>query len=154
MLQIDLQNEQNFQPVPAERDFQAWVQAALQRVYAELEQTIRIVDEAESQQLNAQFRGIDKPTNVLSFPAEDSPYLAYTQLGDLVLCAPVVQHEAQQQGKAVDAHWAHMVVHGMLHLQGFDHQQEQEAEQMEALEIEILRTLGHTNPYFPQVVKS
>ncbi len=147
MLRIDLQNDENLQPVPSRDDFQRWVGASLQQDYLELEQTIRIVDDAESQQLNATYRGIDKPTNVLSFPADPSEYLDYTQLGDLVVCAPVVAREAREQGKTVQAHWTHMVVHGMLHLQGFDHTNETDAAEMESLEIEILASLGHTNPY-------
>ncbi len=147
MLRIDLQNDENLQPVPSPDDFERWVAASLQQDYPELEQTIRIVDDAESQHLNATYRGIDKPTNVLSFPAEPNEYLDYTQLGDLVICAPVVVREAQEQGKTEQAHWAHMVVHGMLHLQGFDHTNDADAAEMEALEIEILASLGHTNPY-------
>ena len=150
MLRIDLQNDDDLQPVPALSDLNNWVAASLQQDYAELEQTIRVVGEEESRQLNASYRGMDKPTNVLSFPAESSDYLEYTQLGDLVICAPVVAREAHEQGKTVQAHWAHMVVHGMLHLQGFDHADDADAEDMEALEIEILASLGHTNPYRSQ----
>jgi probable rRNA maturation factor len=124
------------------------VRAALRSPLGPLEQTIRIVDEAESRLLNREYRGRDKPTNVLSFPAELPPgLLDYQCLGDLVICAPVVEREALEQGKRAQAHWAHLVVHGMLHLQGMDHQTETEAAEMEALEIEILHTLGHTNPY-------
>jgi len=146
-LEIDLQNDAGLQAVPTTEQFETWVRAGLCDDYTKLEQTIRLVDEVESRQLNSAFRGIDKPTNVLSFPSEPSPYLDYTQLGDLVICAPVIEREARTQGKSPAAHWAHMVVHGMLHLQGFDHQQAKQAAQMEALEIEILQTLGHTNPY-------
>jgi probable rRNA maturation factor len=120
---------------------------SLQSDFSQLEQTIRVVDEPESQLLNKTWRGKDKPTNVLSFPAEDSEYLDYDHLGDLVICAAVVKAEALQQNKKPVSHWAHMVIHGMLHLQGFDHVTDSEAEQMEAKEIEILTTLGHTNPY-------
>jgi len=145
---IDLQNDAALPGVPDVASFGCWVAAALRRDYPRLEQTIRIVDEAESRQLNREYRGRDKPTNVLSFPAELPPGIVdYQLLGDLVICAPVVAAEAAAQGKPVEAHWAHLVVHGMLHLQGYDHQTGDQAREMEALEIEILATLGHTNPY-------
>ena len=148
ILRIDLQNDSGFREIPEPALFERWVRAALQRPYKELEQTIRIVDEAESRRLNRDYRGRDKPTNVLSFPSElPSELLDYECLGDLVICAPVVEAEAREQGKPLQAHWAHLVVHGMLHLQGLDHETEAEAARMEALEIEILKTLGHTNPY-------
>ena len=143
---VDLQNDSNFEPIPTENQFERWVSAALRRQYEQLEQTICIVDEAQSRELNHRYRGKDRPTNVLAFPA-DSDLLDYDNLGDLVICAPVVRAEAHEQGKTEEAHWAHLVVHGMLHLQGFDHQSEQQAAEMEALEIEILDTLGYTNPY-------
>ena len=144
---IDLQNESNSSSIPDIQLITHWVSAALTADYSVLEQTIRIVDESESQQLNKSYRAQDKPTNVLSFPADDSSYLDYVHLGDLVICAPIVEQEAQQQQKPLVAHWAHMVVHGMLHLQGFDHIDDEDAQKMEALEIEILAGLGHTNPY-------
>ena len=144
---IDLQNELNLAAVPDVVLLRRWVNAALQQAYSDLEQTIRIVDEDESQALNRAYRSKDHPTNVLSFPAEASEYIDYDNLGDLVICAPIIEREAQQQGKSVAAHWAHMVVHGMLHLQGYDHLDDEQAAQMESLEIEILATLGHTNPY-------
>jgi probable rRNA maturation factor len=143
---VDLQNDSNFEAIPAEEQFERWVSAALRKDYRELEQTICIVNEAQSRELNQRYRGKDRPTNVLAFPA-DSDLLDYDCLGDLVISAPVVRAEAREQGKTEEAHWAHLVVHGMLHLQGFDHQSEQQAAEMEALEIEILDTLGYTNPY-------
>ena len=146
-IQIDLQNDDNIPDVPAVDLIQDWVSHSLISKHQQLEQTIRIVDESESRLLNKTWRGKNKPTNVLSFPAEDSEYLDYDHLGDLVICAAVVAAEAAQQNKDLYAHWTHMVVHGMLHLQGFDHMTDAEAEQMEAKEIEILATLGHTNPY-------
>jgi probable rRNA maturation factor len=146
MVSIDLQNDDALVPVPSLDQFTLWVESSLLQSFANLEQTIRVVTEAESQSLNAQFRGIVKPTNVLSFPA-DSEYLDYECLGDLVICVPIIALEAQQQAKDNTTHWAHMVIHGMLHLQGFDHQNDQEADEMEALEIKILSTLGHTSPY-------
>ncbi len=147
MIEIDLQNDEGIENVPDQSLFQRWVEASLQQSYAHLEQSIRIVDEEESRILNRDYRAQDKATNVLSFPAEASEYLDYDNLGDLVICAGVVEREAEQQGKALSAHWAHMVVHGMLHLQGYDHISDEQAEKMESLEIEILATLGQTNPY-------
>lgn len=146
-IKIDLQNDSDLPNVPDERQLASWVEQALQQVYPGLEQSIRVVDEVESRQLNKAYRGKDRSTNVLSFPSEQSELLDYDYLGDLVICAVVVEAEALQQGKSLTAHWAHMIVHGMLHLQGYDHLDESEAEQMEALEIEILAALGHTNPY-------
>lgn len=144
---IDLQNEPGFTDIPTLDLFKRWVGQSLQQAYADLEQSIRIVDEAESQQLNLAYRAKDKPTNVLSFPAEVNELIDYDYLGDLVICAPVVAAEAAVQGKSLEAHWAHMVIHGMLHLQGYDHIKDSDAAQMESLEIEILAALGHTNPY-------
>ena len=146
-IKIDLQNDSDLPNVPDERQLASWVEQALQQAYPGLEQSIRVVDEVESRQLNKAYRGKDRPTNVLSFPSEQSELLDYDYLGDLVICAVVVEAEAAQQGKSLTAHWAHMIVHGMLHLQGYDHLDESEAEQMETLEIEILAALGHTNPY-------
>jgi len=143
---LDLQNESVATLIPAAEQVQQWLTAALQSDYARLEQTIRIVDEPESRTLNQQFRGKDSATNVLAFPA-DSDLLDYDCLGDLVICAPLVAAEAKAQGKTEDAHWAHLVIHGMLHLQGYDHQTAAQAARMEALEVEILDTLGYTNPY-------
>ena len=108
--------------------------------------TIRIVDEAESQELNRRYRGKDKSTNVLSFPY-DGDMLDVPILGDIVICGPVVAMEAQQQGKEPRAHWAHLVVHGCLHLLGYDHVQESEAEVMEACERKILAGMGFPDPY-------
>ena len=132
--------------LPAEADFLRWAQAAY-RDDAAAEVLIRLVDAAESQALNRDYRGKDKPTNVLSFPFDVPPGIPNEHLGDLVICAPVVQAEASEQGKPVESHWAHMVVHGMLHLQGFDHIEDAEAEEMEALEREILARLGYPDPY-------
>jgi probable rRNA maturation factor len=146
MVRIDLQNEESIEAIPDLQQLTRWVESSLLKQYDNLEQTIRVVDDAESRALNLRFREIDAPTNVLSFPA-DNEYLDYQCLGDLVICAPVVATEALQQGKTQFAHWAHMVVHGMLHLQGFDHQTDAEAKKMEALEVEILSTLDYINPY-------
>ena len=105
--------------------------------------TIRVVGTAESRQLNRTWRGKDKPTNVLSFPAGD----VADELGDLAICAPVVAREAREQGKALQAHWAHMVVHGVLHLLGYDHENDRDAGRMETKEAGILKQFGYPDPY-------
>lgn len=112
---------------------------------------IRIVGAAASRRLNAQYRGKDKPTNVLSFPAAPLERELDGSLGDLVVCAPVVASEARAQQKAPAAHWAHMVVHGVLHLHGFDHENARQARVMEGLEVEILRGFGYQDPYRPVI---
>ena len=109
--------------------------------------SIRVVDQAESQSLNSQFRGKDKPTNVLSFPSAVPAEIDPDYLGDIVICAPVVEREAAEQGKPVAAHWAHMLTHGILHLQGHDHVEAEEAEAMENLERELLKQMGYDDPY-------
>ena len=127
--------------------FQSWAAAALQEVAEDCELSIRIVDAAESQQLNRDYRGKDKPTNVLSFPFESPVPLQPRLLGDLVICAPVVTAEAAEQGKAELNHWAHLTIHGCMHLLGYDHINDDEAEQMENREIAILRQFNIENPY-------
>jgi probable rRNA maturation factor len=132
--------------VPAGALFQRWADAAADLgVHAEL--SIRIVDEAESAELNQSYRHKTGPTNILSFPCEVPSGVPNDLLGDLVICAPVVEREAREQGKLAEAHWAHMVVHGVLHLRGYDHLHDVEAEQMESMEIQILSGLGYPNPY-------
>jgi probable rRNA maturation factor len=143
---IDLQNDESLTNLPNQQDFETWVDAALMQDFDNLEQTIRLVGKAESRALNLQYRAKDTPTNVLSF-VTGNDYLDYECLGDLVICAPIVEQEAHQQNKPLQAHWAHMVVHGMLHLQGYDHQKTTQADEMEALEVKILSTLGYSNPY-------
>lgn len=115
----------------------------------EAEVSIRIVDEAESQLLNARYRNRDSPTNVLSFPADLPAYIELPLLGDLVICAPVVAREARQQHKALQAHWAHMVIHGALHLAGYDHSDDAQARLMETLETDIMTQLNYPPPYAP-----
>jgi probable rRNA maturation factor len=135
--------------LPSSPSFHRWVEAALKgarrRKPAEL--AIRIVDTDEGRALNAQYRGKDYATNVLSFPAELPPGIDLPLIGDLVICAPVVAREAAEQGKPAASHWAHMTVHGVLHLLGHDHIVEAEAERMEALETRILAGLGIPDPY-------
>lgn len=133
--------------LPSAEQLAQWAQAAY-RGDAEVYVALRVVDEPESQALNAQYRGKDKPTNVLSFPMEmELPEGEMPILGDLAVCAAVVQTEAAEQGKTSHAHWAHMLVHGVLHLQGYDHIEEVDAERMEGLEREILADLGYPDPY-------
>lgn len=143
-LQVATQNTDN---LPSEAQFIAWFEQAVQSFQEQAEVTIRIVDEFESQSLNRDYRGKDKPTNVLSFPFEAPPGVELDLLGDLVICRQVVEHEAEEQNKALLAHWAHMVVHGTLHLLGYDHIDDEEAEEMESLEISIMNALGFDNPY-------
>jgi len=133
--------------VPGEGAVRRWVEAALEGRREAAELTVRIVDEEESAELNQAYRKKQGPTNVLSFPFEAPPGVELSLLGDIVICAPVVAREAREQGKAPEAHWAHMVVHGSLHLLGYDHIEAAEAEAMEALETAILARLGYPNPY-------
>ncbi|PSF06000.1 rRNA maturation RNase YbeY [Marinobacter fuscus] len=146
LLTVDLQLACGHQPLPALEQFEQWAQLAwLEDVESEV--TVRVVDEDESRALNHQYRGKDKPTNVLSFPFEAPEGITVPLAGDLVICAPVVEQEAREQGKSAPAHWAHMVIHGMLHLQGHDHINDDEAGIMEAIEIRLLSQLGFANPY-------
>lgn len=137
--------------LPAAASFRKWVAAALAGHTRQAELAIRIVDEAEGRSLNLRYRGKDKPTNVLSFPADLPEGLPegvrLPLLGDLVICAPVVAREARDQGKPLRAHYAHMTVHGALHLLGLDHENDRDAARMEQLEREILATLGVADPY-------
>ncbi len=146
-LEVEIQNATETVDLPSKETFNQWAQAALVKEIEAAEVVIRIVDEAESQTLNLDYRGKDRPTNVLSFPFEAPPQVPCNLLGDLVICAPVVMREAEAQNKSALSHWAHMTVHGMLHLQGFDHLDDNEAEIMEARERQILRELGFSDPY-------
>jgi probable rRNA maturation factor len=147
-LELDLQLASTASALPQHADFELWCRTALssQRDIAEL--TIRVVDETEGRELNQEWRGKDYATNVLSFVAEIPPgILDIPLLGDLVICAPVVAREAAEQGKPLVAHWAHLVIHGCLHLLGHDHIEDDEAEIMESLERHLLASLGYPDPY-------
>ena len=136
--------------LPDESQFQTWLDAVIPQFQEESEVTIRLVDTAESHELNLTYRGMDKPTNVLSFPFEAPPGMEMPLLGDLIICRQVVEREAKEQNVSLDSHWAHMVVHGSLHLLGYDHIEEDEAEEMEGIETEIMLALGYEDPYIAE----
>ena len=144
---IDIQYAITPEGVPAGEQLRQWVQLALAGRADNAELSVRVVDEAEITALNHLYRGKDFPTNVLSFPYEAMPGVESALLGDVVICAPVVAREAVEQGKPVESHWAHMVIHGVLHLLGHDHHDAAEAERMEALETQLLGQLGFPDPY-------
>ncbi len=159
-LELDIQNPAELNNIPCNESLLLWVDSALQEKLTNtaISLVLRVVDAAESQSLNTQFRQKNSPTNVLSFPFEmpqEIPELGtlnpaenlIRHLGDLVLCAPIIEQEALQQGKTLTQHWAHMIIHGMLHLQGYDHLETSQAEEMETLEIDILKQLGFPDPY-------
>ena len=149
---VDLQVASDAGSVPDEGAIRGWIAAALDRVGQDgvTEVSVRIVDEDEGRQLNQSWRGRDYATNVLSFPAMDEglPPEVPRPLGDIVICAPVVEREAAEQRKQVSDHWAHLIVHGALHLAGFDHEADADAAEMESLEKEILQAGGVADPYF------
>ena len=146
--QIDWQIACDEQQLPSVEQFQSWVDAALQNItHKTFELTIRLVNLDESQQLNYQYRHKNKATNVLSFPFEVPNGIELNLLGDLVICAHVVEQEAKAQNKALFDHWAHMVIHGCLHLLGYDHINDTDAQEMETLEITILAKLAINDPY-------
>ena len=145
-VKVDLQNVCAGKPIPSQAELQQWASAAWLGT-GNPEITLRVVDATESTELNSQYRDGDYPTNVLSFPCELPEGIDLDLLGDLVICASVVSREAHEQGKTLQAHWAQMVIHGMLHLQGYDHQNEQQASIMEGLEVRILNGLGFPDPY-------
>lgn len=149
---VEVQLACRSEALPPLADFRRWAECALQGAAGEV--CVRVVDGEESEALNGKYRGMRTPTNVLSFPAGDFPTHASRPagalpLGDVVVCAPVVEAEARQQAKAMSDHYAHMVVHGVLHLRGHDHITDREAEDMEHLEAAILRKLGVAAPWPP-----
>ena len=148
---VDLQiATENIEGLPTEEQIVQWATAAVQPEGVEVEMTVRIVDESESHDLNLTYRGKDRPTNVLSFPFECPDEVELPLLGDLVICRQVVEREAAEQEKPLMAHWAHMVVHGCLHLLGYDHIEDDEAEEMESLETQIMQGLGFDDPYLAE----
>ncbi|WP_367680374.1 rRNA maturation RNase YbeY [Candidatus Fukatsuia anoeciicola] len=143
-LQIACVNKQN---LPSKTTFQSWLDAVLLQFQTVFEVTIRLVDNTESHYLNLTYRSKDKATNILSFPFEAPAKIVSPLLGDLVICRQLIEQEARQQNKILLAHWAHIVVHGTLHLLGYDHITDDKAKKMEILETKIMQTLGYLDPY-------
>jgi probable rRNA maturation factor len=143
---VDVQYATGAREVPDSRKIRKWARACLEGIKEDAELAIRIVDEKEGAELNRYWRAKKKATNVLSFPAGENP-IAPELLGDIVICAPVILREARAQGIKPDAHWAHMVIHGILHLLGYDHLNDKDARQMETIEIKKLKSLKFSNPY-------
>ncbi len=144
---VVIQNVSSVTNIPDNKKLESWAMEALNDKNKEAEVTLRIVDEEEGKALNKNWRNKDYATNVLSFPIGETFEQAPDLLGDIVICAPVVEREANEQGKKVEAHWAHMIVHGLLHIQGYDHEVASDAEKMEEEEIKILDQIGFANPY-------
>ena len=149
---IDFEDATGICPIASDQVV-SWVESLASEIEEASELVIRVVDANESQKLNKTFRDKDYPTNVLSFPADIQLPEGPTILGDIAICLPVVKREADKQSKRFDQHFAHMVVHGCLHLMGYDHEDEDDADQMEAKEIGILENLGYPNPYLSQEQK-
>ena len=149
--ELEVQRATTLASVPDNDQFQLWVDAALDGKSNQFSLSIRIVDETEAQSFNRDYRNKDYATNVLSFPAELPEGLPtvirQSQMGDLLICAPIVAHEATEQRRSETDHWAHLTIHGVLHLLGYDHEQADEADVMESLETEILAKLGISDPY-------
>ena len=148
-LEIHVQDASSCQSVPSFESLRTWVRCALGNDRRG-ELTVRIVDEPEGAELNERYRHAQGATNVLAFAADDPGFLPKEELplvGDLVICAPVLEREANTQGKSLEAHWAHVSIHGALHLLGFDHHRDEEAQAMELREIELLEALGFSDPY-------
>jgi len=147
MVAIELQNAAPEFNIPDESEFQSWAKKIDTSENDQQIVALRIVDEEEMSKLNSQYRQKAGPTNVLSFPADLHEEIDIPFIGDVVVCAPVVIKESVDQGKSEISHWAHMTVHGILHLQGYDHINETDAEQMESIEIRVMNELGFENPY-------
>jgi probable rRNA maturation factor len=147
VVELDIQRATDA-PAPSDDDLRRWCELALRQRTADSELTIRLVDETEGRELNRTWRHKDYATNVLSFPADvPDELLDIPLLGDIVICVPVVGREAAEQAKALQAHWAHLVIHGCLHLLGYDHLEDEEAEEMEGLERALIAELGYPDPY-------
>ena len=153
VIEVTVQDAREFQDdeVPASSEFTQWVNLAGSELVGDSQLTIRVVDAAESQQLNKQYRDKDRPTNVLSFTYQDDELLAETNtghlLGDLVICATIVSQEAANKRCQAKDHWAHLTMHGVLHLLGYAHETEQQAAEMETLEAQLLKSININNPY-------
>lgn len=139
-IHLTLQNASSLAELPTKKQFIKWAKTALR---VDTQVTIRIVDKDEGRALNLAYRGKDYATNILTFTLTEVPHL----MGDIIICAPVVIEEVQAQQKPIEAHFAHLTVHGILHLHGYDHETEKQAELMESIEIETLKKLGFPNPY-------
>lgn len=144
---VDIQYAYRDKCTPDRKTIKKWIKVILIEFRDNAEVTIRIVDENESKSLNSKWRKVNGPTNVLSFPAEVINSVDTSFLGDVIICAPVVIREAMEQNKTAEAHWAHMIIHGILHLLGYDHINGHDAEVMESLEVKFLEKLGYGNPY-------
>jgi probable rRNA maturation factor len=144
---VDIQMASASEEAPDPQSIERWIGAAIGDQRESTELSVRIVDAEEGKALNEQFRGSTGATNVLSFPFENESPQPLPLIGDIVICAPVVAKEAREQNKALNAHWAHMMIHGVLHLLGYDHQNENDANLMETLETEIMQGLGFPPPY-------
>lgn len=148
LVDLDLQIAvEDREQLPSEEEINQWLSSAVATQKDEAEVTVRIVEEQESHELNLQYRGKDKSTNVLTFPFDMPAEIELPLLGDLVICKDVVEREAHEQGKPLKAHWAHMLIHGGLHLLGYDHIDDDEAEEMESLEVQLMLSLGFNDPY-------
>ena len=146
-LNIDIQRVCSLKSIPSDEKFQRWSEAAMTGRTTATELNIRIVEDYEITTLNSQYRGKKKSTNVLSFPFDAVTPEPMPVLGDIVICAPLVFREAQEQSKSIEYHWAHLVVHGILHLLGYDHEKDNDAKIMETLESEILTKMNYPEPY-------
>jgi probable rRNA maturation factor len=150
-IDLEVQVATTAKTLPHPAQIKQWVSEALAEIEQDVELLIRIVDKEEIQQLNKRYRKKDKPTNVLSFPHNMIAEFDFMTLGDIILCAPVIEEEATQENKELLAHWAHMVVHGCLHLLGYMHDDQESAETMESLERKIMLKLGFPDPYSHQI---
>ncbi|MCF6203383.1 MAG: rRNA maturation RNase YbeY [Methylococcaceae bacterium] len=144
---VDVQIVSQSGQLPSQEKFQYWIDAVLSDNAKDSEIVIRVIDEADMIQFNKQYRGKKGGTNILSFPFDVPDAIESDLLGDLLICAPIVEKEALAQHKKIEHHWAHMVVHGVLHLLGYDHVENEEAEEMEGLEVNILKKIKIKNPY-------
>ena len=147
-IKVDIQRATDAHDIPENRQLRKWARAALADYDKDAALTIRIVDKKEGTELNRKWRNAKGPTNVLSFPYDDNNRVAGGLLGDIIICAPVIKSEALKQKKSLASHCAHMVIHGALHLIGYDHIKPEDAREMEELEVRLLKNLGYTNPYY------